>query len=192
MIDLKRITIPVFLIYAGIIHAIGLALLLPMIVTLPGPGSLIAPKDTPIAVELDAAAANRDVTSALSAPPKLLEKDAAIGPAPDAAADAPGNIANLLPPSTEAEPEAAARRSEACRGRAEAQGESGINRCQARQVGEEAGGTAQRQAQRAPLGQEGHQDRPVRRGHERAVHARRAIQAEISGKGSRRRCCAAR
>ena len=56
MIDLKRITVPVFLIYAGIIHAIGLALLLPMIVTLPGPGSMIAPKDTPIAVELDAAA----------------------------------------------------------------------------------------------------------------------------------------
>jgi hypothetical protein len=109
VIDLKRITIPVFLIYAGIIHAIGLALLLPMIVTLPGPGSMITPKDTPIAVELDPAAANRDMTSALSPPPKLSEKDAAIGPAPDAAADAPGNIANLLPPSTEAEPEAAAR-----------------------------------------------------------------------------------
>ena len=54
MIDLKRITIPVFLIYAGVIHAIGLALLLPMIVTLPGPGSMIAPKGTPVAVELDA------------------------------------------------------------------------------------------------------------------------------------------
>jgi uncharacterized membrane protein len=44
VIDLKRITVPVFLIYAGVIHAIGLALLLPMIVTLPGPGSMITPQ----------------------------------------------------------------------------------------------------------------------------------------------------
>ena len=28
---------PVFLLYAGILHAIGLALLLPMMITLPGP-----------------------------------------------------------------------------------------------------------------------------------------------------------
>jgi hypothetical protein len=69
VIDLKRITGPVFLIYAGVIHAIGLALLLPMIVTLPGPGSMITPKGAPIAAELDRAEADRDQTSALSAPP---------------------------------------------------------------------------------------------------------------------------
>ena len=34
----KTSNVPVFLIYAGIIHAIGLALLMPMLITLPGPG----------------------------------------------------------------------------------------------------------------------------------------------------------
>lgn len=38
---------PVFLLYAGIIHAIALALLLPMIVTLPGPGAETAPARPP-------------------------------------------------------------------------------------------------------------------------------------------------
>ena len=33
----KRSDVPVFLLYAGILHAIGLALLLPMLITLPGP-----------------------------------------------------------------------------------------------------------------------------------------------------------
>ena len=37
----KRSDVPLFLLYAGIIHAIGLALLLPMLITLPGP----EPKD---------------------------------------------------------------------------------------------------------------------------------------------------
>jgi hypothetical protein len=34
----RRSDVPVFLLYAGIIHAIGLALLLPMLISLPGPG----------------------------------------------------------------------------------------------------------------------------------------------------------
>ena len=89
MIDLKRITGPVFLIYAGVIHAIGLALLLPMIVTLPSPGSMITPKGAPIAVELDRAEADRDQTSALSAPPKTLREDAALDAAPEPVAPAP-------------------------------------------------------------------------------------------------------
>jgi hypothetical protein len=37
----KRSDVPLFLLYAGILHAIGLALLLPMLITLPGP----QPKD---------------------------------------------------------------------------------------------------------------------------------------------------
>ena len=44
--------VPVFLIYAGIIHAIGLALLLPLVVTLPGSGSGIAPETSAIDVEI--------------------------------------------------------------------------------------------------------------------------------------------
>jgi hypothetical protein len=42
-----RSDVPVFLLYAGIIHAIALALLLPMIVTLPGPGGETAPARAP-------------------------------------------------------------------------------------------------------------------------------------------------
>jgi hypothetical protein len=49
----KKISnVPVFLIYAGIIHAIGLALLMPMLITLPGPGTAIAPQPTAIDVEI--------------------------------------------------------------------------------------------------------------------------------------------
>jgi hypothetical protein len=39
----RRSDVPVFLLYAGIIHAIGLALLLPMLITLPGPDRESAP-----------------------------------------------------------------------------------------------------------------------------------------------------
>jgi hypothetical protein len=44
--------VPVFLIYAGVIHAIGLALLLPMLITLPGPGGEIATEPAAIDVEI--------------------------------------------------------------------------------------------------------------------------------------------
>jgi hypothetical protein len=108
VIDIKRITIPVFLVYAGIIHAIGLALLLPMIVTLPGPGSMIAPDDAPVATGGDAV--DRETTSALSAAPMPAQKEAAIESAPppaetDIKADAPGNIANLMPTTPALEPD---------------------------------------------------------------------------------------
>jgi hypothetical protein len=88
VIDLKRITIPVFLIYAGVIHAIGLALLLPMIVTLPGPGSMISPKGTPIAVELDAEA-DPAQTAALPAPAKPVEDKDSPQAAPEPVAPVP-------------------------------------------------------------------------------------------------------
>jgi hypothetical protein len=39
----RRSDVPVFLLFAGIIHAIGLALLLPMLITLPGPEGESAP-----------------------------------------------------------------------------------------------------------------------------------------------------
>ena len=48
----KQSTVPVFLIYTGIIHAIGLALLLPMLITLPRPGSGSAPKTAAVDVEI--------------------------------------------------------------------------------------------------------------------------------------------
>lgn len=95
MIDLKRINVPVFLVYAGIIHAIGLALLMPMLVTLPGPGSAIAPKTSSVDVELAPAEADSEQTSALPASPQSSEDDAAIE------AGAPADVANVSP---EAEP----------------------------------------------------------------------------------------
>ena len=66
-----------FLIYAGIIHAIGLALLLPMLITLPGPGGEVAPEAAAIDVEIVPASPlaatiepNGEQTAALpSAPP---------------------------------------------------------------------------------------------------------------------------
>jgi hypothetical protein len=47
----KQLNVPVFLIYAGIIHAIGLALLLPIMITLPG-GSKTAPETSVIDIEV--------------------------------------------------------------------------------------------------------------------------------------------
>jgi hypothetical protein len=73
VIDLKQINVPVFLVYAGIIHAIGLALLMPMLVTLPGPGGAIAPKVSSVDVELAPAEADSDLTSALPAAPRAGE-----------------------------------------------------------------------------------------------------------------------
>jgi hypothetical protein len=96
VIDLKRINVPVFLVYAGIIHAIGLALLMPMLVTLPGPGSAIAPKASSVDVELAPAEADSEQTSALPASPQSSEDEAAIE------AGAPADVANVSP---EAEPE---------------------------------------------------------------------------------------
>jgi hypothetical protein len=52
----RQSNVPVFLIYAGIIHAIGLALLLPMLITLPGPGREGAPESAAIDVEIIPAA----------------------------------------------------------------------------------------------------------------------------------------
>jgi hypothetical protein len=48
----KTSNVPVFLIYAGIIHAIGLALLMPMLITLPGPGRLAVPQPATIDIEI--------------------------------------------------------------------------------------------------------------------------------------------
>jgi hypothetical protein len=51
-VNKKQSTVPVFLIYAGIIHAIGLALLMPMLIPLPGPGTGSAPKSAAVDVEI--------------------------------------------------------------------------------------------------------------------------------------------
>lgn len=51
-VKMKQPNVPVFLIYAGIIHAIGLALLLPIVISLPGPDGDVAPETSVINVEI--------------------------------------------------------------------------------------------------------------------------------------------
>ena len=114
----RQSTAPVFLIYAGIIHAIGLALLMPMLITWPGPGSGGAPKTAAVDVEIVPAypfaakvEQDADQTSALSAAPPSAAKDAPVEAPPEAEgpeagaeqeADAPSAVANVSP---EARPE---------------------------------------------------------------------------------------
>ena len=114
----KSSKVPVFLIYAGIVHAIGLALLMPMLVTLPGPGSEIAPKTSAVDVEivpasLSAAKVEQDAdqTSALPAAQPSVAEDGPVEAPPEAGgaeagakpeADAPSAVANVGP---EAQPE---------------------------------------------------------------------------------------
>jgi hypothetical protein len=113
-VNKKRINVPVFLIYAGIIHAIGLALLMPMLITLPGPGGGSAPKATSVDVEIVPASPSvaqveqdGDQTSALpsaqqsakaQAPVEAAGSEAGAKPA----AEAPSAVANVSP---EAQPE---------------------------------------------------------------------------------------
>ena len=84
MINLKRITVPVFLIYAGIIHAIGIAMLMPMLITLPGPGGAIAPKPASVDIEIALVEPDSVETSALPASPQADEGTAPIVTAPGA------------------------------------------------------------------------------------------------------------
>jgi hypothetical protein len=79
----KTSNAPVFLIYAGVIHAVGLALLMPMLITLPGPGSLVVPQPSAIDVEIvPASPAQANIeqdngqTSALPSPPPPDARDA--------------------------------------------------------------------------------------------------------------------
>lgn len=109
---------PVYLIYAGIIHAIGLALLLPMLITLPGPGNGVAPKTTAIDVEIIPAppsASNigqdEEQTSALpsaepsageGAPVESEAEAADVNTESKPAAETPAAVANV---NSEAQPE---------------------------------------------------------------------------------------
>ena len=68
---------PVFLLYAGILHAIGLALLLPMMITLPGPA------DEP--------------TPALAPTPEIAPIDVIVLPPPQALRDAGPEHTSAVP-----------------------------------------------------------------------------------------------
>jgi hypothetical protein len=95
----KTSNVPVFLIYAGIIHAIGLALLMPMLITLPGPGSLGELQPAAIDVEIIPGSpvqarieGNSEETSALPSAAPSAEQDGAVEPEAGG-----GAVANVSP-----------------------------------------------------------------------------------------------
>ncbi|HXG79632.1 MAG TPA: hypothetical protein VNJ31_09880, partial [Methyloceanibacter sp.] len=96
---------PVFLIYAGIIHLIGLALLLPMIVTLPGSLDRAPPRASVIDVKVEivpdgTAPGEAGTTAALPKPSEASGAEAAAGAAAAPAAEASPETA----PAGEGEP----------------------------------------------------------------------------------------
>jgi hypothetical protein len=83
--------VPVFLIYAGVIHALGLVLLLPMLITLPGPGHEIATEPAAIDVEIvpgsplaGKTGPESEQTSALPSAAGAVEENAEVKPEQDA------------------------------------------------------------------------------------------------------------
>jgi hypothetical protein len=104
----KKSTVPVFLIYAGIIHAIGLALLMPMLITLPGPGIELAPRTASVDVEIvpmSPSDTGGDQTSALPSASPAEADDAPVEA--ESADEPPKAVANVSP---EIEPDAAEER----------------------------------------------------------------------------------
>ena len=119
---------PVFLLYAGIIHAIGLALLLPMLITLPGPepksasvpetpavGVVVLPPPQPLAdvgpeqtSALPSAAAVKGNKARGAAAPVAAEPKIRQEPEHDNEALAPAAEPEAKPPPQQAEPAQAA------------------------------------------------------------------------------------
>ncbi len=96
----KKSNVPVYLIYAGIIHVIGLALLLPMLITLPEPGGEGASPPSAIDVDIVSGSPVQADIDADNAPTAALP-----APGPENAADQPDagdDVANVSP---EAEPQ---------------------------------------------------------------------------------------
>jgi len=96
----KKGNVPVFLIYAGIIHAIGLALLMPMLITLPGPGGGIAPR--PASVDVEIAPASPSVAQVEQDTEQTSALPSASPSATESPVDAPNAVANVSP---QAQPE---------------------------------------------------------------------------------------
>jgi hypothetical protein len=97
VIRLDKINLPVFAIGAGVIHAIGLAVLLPLLITLPGPGSYI---------DQHAVAIDVDVVPASPPSPNVdgdVDQTSAL-PAATEPAEAPDAIANVGPETAPAMP----------------------------------------------------------------------------------------
>ena len=111
MIRPDRPKLPLFAIGACVVHAIGLAILLPLLITLPGPGGDIPQR--PVNIEVDvgspdpprpivpdvssSCAASDEATSALPAAPQRDAGAAASEPKSETKDEAPGALANVSP-----------------------------------------------------------------------------------------------
>ncbi len=102
-------SLPVFAIGAGAVHAIALAILLPLLITLPGPGSS-PPKPVNIEVDLRKGAESAPVVPDLSAVMPASEETSALPPPSEPEAEAAGTLAAVNPeasPEARVEPDAA-------------------------------------------------------------------------------------
>jgi hypothetical protein len=107
---LDRSSLPVFAIGAGALHLIALALLLPLLITLPGPGSEAPPKPVNIEVDLGTSAAPAAVVPDLAVSLPTVEQTSALPPAAETKDETPDALADVAPdsePSSEGEPKAA-------------------------------------------------------------------------------------
>jgi len=96
---------PLFLLYAGILHAIGLALLLPMLITLPGP----EPKDPVFDIVVlptpePLADIGPEHTSALPLKPQVREERTSDAAKPDAESLKPSPRSETSAVPVEADP----------------------------------------------------------------------------------------
>ena len=107
----KTSKVPVFLIYAGIIHAIGLALLMPMLITLPGPGGSVESPSAAIDVEIvPASPLAAKIESDSEQTSALPSTEAGAGTKADAEGEAVANVS----PDAEAAPAEAPCRDRVC------------------------------------------------------------------------------
>ena len=119
VIRLDRLNLPVFAIGVGVVHAIGLALLLPLLITLPGPGGDLDPKAAAVDVEIGPAdpsaskvAPDGDRTSALPSSPQtgdVPRPDTAGSDAPAQPKDGASAVANVSPETSPSSMPAAAQ-----------------------------------------------------------------------------------
>jgi hypothetical protein len=105
---LDRPSLPVFAIGAGALHLIALALLLPILITLPGP---IGNPQKPVNIEVDLGSptAPAPIVPDLAASPPAEEQTSALPPAAETKDETPDALADVAPDSessSEVEPEA--------------------------------------------------------------------------------------
>ncbi len=102
----KTSKVPVFLIYAGIIHTIGLALLMPMLITLPGPGGSVVSLPAAIDVEIVPAPLAAKTQSDSEQTSALPSTEAGAGTKADDKGEDVANVSPDAPPAPAEDPAA--------------------------------------------------------------------------------------